>query len=130
MKITVHYSTKTGTIKQAFNKMFPFLKIEFIKSNSENDDTGRWKDSFLHNRYLGEINEQLKQGSISINGDYKASSIKQLFQQNFGLPVEVFRKEKKNWIGTATDELTLFQQNEKAKEICAPVIYDSFDHGK
>ena len=118
MKITVHYSTKTGTIKQAFNKMFPYLKIEFIKTHSENVEIGRWNDIVLHNRYLGEINERLKQGSISINGDYKVSSVEQLFQQNFGLPILVFRKQKKQWVSAKTDELTLAQQNEIGKESC------------
>ncbi len=121
MKITVHYSTKTGTIKKAFNKMFPFLKIEFLKAAQANQEVPSWMDAILHNRYVGEINESLKQGSIRINGNYKVASVEQLFQQNFGLPVHVFRKQKKEWIETAeTGDLTLSEQNEQGKESCIP----------
>src|SRR3954471_1858919 len=118
MKITVHYSTKTGTIKQAFNKMFPYLKIEFIKAVAANGEAISLVDLVLHNRYLGEINGYLKQGSININGDYNAASVEQLFHQNFGLPVIVFRKEKKQWVTAKASELTLSQQNEIGKESC------------
>ena len=118
MEITIHYSTKTGTIKQAFNRMFPYLKIEFIKAVAENAGLVPGRNMVLHNRYLGEINESLKQGSISIHGDHRASSIEQLFQQNFGLPILVFRKQKKQWVSAQAEELTLFQQNEKGKESC------------
>lgn len=128
MKITVHYSTKTGTIKQAFNRMFPFLKIEFIKTQPENAETGGWKDFILHNRYLGEINECLKQGSIHIHGDYRASSVEELFQQNFGLPIQVFRKQKKEWIPAKTDALTLTEQNEQGKESCIQVYENREGH--
>ncbi|MFT3908046.1 MAG: hypothetical protein QM737_01360 [Ferruginibacter sp.] len=118
MKITVHYSTKTGTIKQAFNKMFPYLKIEFITAALGNFGSVTGKDVILHNRYLGEINDCIKQGSISIHGDYKAAFVEQLFRQSFGLRIMVFRKQKKQWIPVKADDLTLSQQNEKGKESC------------
>lgn len=125
MKITVHYSTKTGTIKQAFNKMFPYLKIEFFKTTYAKARATSWTDMALHNRYVGEINGRLKQGSISISGDHKVASVEQLFQQNFGLPVLVFRKQKNTWIETtSSDELTLSEQNEMGKESCTPLIFE------
>ncbi|MEO6669261.1 MAG: hypothetical protein ABIN36_07275 [Ferruginibacter sp.] len=115
MEITAHYSTKTGTIKQAFNRMFPYLKIEFIKTLTGNQPFPSDRDLILHNRYLGEINERLTTGTIEISGDCKASNLERLFLENFGLAIRVLKKEKKQWIPAATEGLSLIQQNEEAK---------------
>ena len=97
--------------------MFPYLKIEFL--TTANTETVSWMDRIIHNRYVGEINGGLRVGSLSISEDYKGASVEQLFQQDFGLPVLVFRKQKKAWIKTnSADELTLSQQNEIGKESC------------
>jgi hypothetical protein len=104
--------------------MFPFLKIEFFKTAAARVEAKSWMDVVLHNRYAGEINEYLKQGSININGDHNVSSVEQLFQHNFGLPVQVFRKQKKLWVGAnETHELTLNEQNEIGKESCGQHIF-------
>ncbi len=123
MQITLHYSTKIGTIKQAFSKNFPYLKIEFIKKPCTEGEANSWSRMVLHNMFVGEINNALKRGSINISGDRKIVAVKQLFEQNFGLPVQIFRKEKKAWIPTTrTEELTLSQQNEQAKKTCAQTV--------
>ena len=118
MQITAHYSTKTGTIKQAFSRMFPFLKIEFIKVVTDHAGFDVNTSMILHNLYLGEINERLKTGTIDINDDYKASNVEELFKKKFGLPIQVFRKEKKQWILAVADEFTLAEENEMGKESC------------
>lgn len=118
MKIIVHYSTKTGTVKQAFNKIFPYLKIEFVKTLISQNDQTKTNDTILHNRFLGEINENLRHGFILIKNEDKPSFIEQSFHRQFGLPVQVYRKQKKKWIPAITEDLTLYQQNEIAKESC------------
>jgi len=123
MEITMHYSTKTGTIKKVFNKLFPYLKLEFLKTVLINEAVSSWSESVLHNRYLGEINHSISQGSITISGEEKAMRVEQLFQQEFGLPVKIFRKNKKAWVTTATDDLTLAEQNEIGKESCQVAEY-------
>ncbi|MEO8770602.1 MAG: hypothetical protein ABI402_10970 [Ferruginibacter sp.] len=122
MKIAVHYSTKTGTIKKAFSKKFPYLKIEFLRSANVKAEPESWMNMVLHNRYVGEINKGLKEGFIDIAEDHKVASIEQLFQQNFGLPVLVLVRQKKSWIKVnEPGELTLSQQNEKGKESCLAI---------
>ena len=118
MQITAHYSTKTGTIKQAFSRMFPYLKIEFIKEVTDHAGSAVNTSMILHNRYLGEINERLKTGTIEISDDYKASNVEELFKKNFGLPIQVFRKEKKRWVPAVAEEFTLAEENEIGKESC------------
>jgi hypothetical protein len=115
MKITVHYSTKTGTVKQAFNKIFPYLKIEFIKTDSsEQKMENKFSVNILHNRFLGEINNNIRQAEINIRQDDKANYLEELFYHQFGLPIKVFKKERKHWLPAAIEDLTLSQQNEQA----------------
>lgn len=119
MKITIHYSTKTGTVKQAFNKIFPYLKIEFVKGRIPPEYELQQSNLILHNRFLGEINGDLRNGFILIKNDDKPSWLEQSFHKQFGLPIQVFRKQKKKWIlATTTEDLTLHQQNEIARESC------------
>lgn len=129
MKITVHYSTKTGTIKQAFSKIFPYLKIEFVKNETNLNSETKFNNTILHNRFLGEINENLRQGIIQIKSDDKPASLEQSFRQQFGLPIQVYRKQKKQWIlAVSPGDLTLYQQNEIAKSTCALSMENNLTH--
>jgi len=122
MKIKISYSEKTGKIRNTFNSKFPFLKIEFFNTSHAPGQPTSKNNLVSENILLGEINPLIKEGTIMIGPDEKVATIEQTFQEEFGLPVQVFRKQKNVWIETTkTDQLTLAQQNEKGKQASAPV---------
>ena len=78
-------------------------------------------DMVKDNHTLGEINSNLMKGSITIHPNDTVAFIEQSFQQKFGLPIQIFRKQKDAWIETTkTDQLTLAIQNQKGLEASAP----------
>lgn len=117
MKLKISYSEKTGKIRRTFNDKFPFLKIEFFNTaHAPGQPTSR-NNLVSENIFLGDINPFIKEGTITIAPEEKVAAIEQAFQKNFGLPVQVFRKQNNVWIETTkTDQLTLAEQNEKGKQ--------------
>lgn len=122
MKIKISYSEKTGKIRSTFNSKFPFLKIEFFnKAHAPGQPTSK-NNLVSENIFLGEINPFIKEGSIMIGPEEKVATIEQTFQKNFGLPVQIFRKQNNVWIETTkTDQLTLAEQNEKGRSASMPI---------
>lgn len=66
---------------------------------------------------IGEVRNKHNSGEVSIHGNQKVSTLESNFHDTFGLNVQVFRKSANLWLQTTvTDEWTLSQQNETAKE--------------
>jgi hypothetical protein len=116
MKLKIKYSSTTGKIKEAFSKMFPFLKIEFFKKPHKVGEVSEKKLVVTRNTVLGDITGAMKEGDIMISPETRTSDLEQLFQQKFGLSIQVFRNQNNTWIETSnTDDLSLADQNEKGR---------------
>jgi len=64
----------------------------------------------------------LNEANLTIYGQQKVSEVEQLFQDVYGLSVQVFRKSGTIWLETtATDDWTLNKQNDEAKELSSPI---------
>jgi len=123
MKIEITNNTKAHTVKDAFNKAYPFLKIEFVSAKHSAGEASTITELIREDALLGEINSELKRGSIFISPKDTVAFIEQTFQQKFGLPIQVFRKQKNAWIETTqTDQQSLTWQNEKGKEASIPSV--------
>jgi len=124
MKLEITKSKKAREIKDRFNKNFPFLKIEFFSRQHAPGEATPQNNLIKEDITLGQINQALEEGSISISSHDSVSSLEQAFQEKFGLSVQVFRKQKTAWIETTrTDLLTLEEQNKKGQEACSPMSY-------
>jgi hypothetical protein len=108
--------TKLSKIKKEFNDSFPFLKLEFFRH--------------LHKVHAGSpkhlvISEDLvlkpvhrPNQELIINQHMPVSVLEQLFQDHFGISVQVFRKSGNSWLETTmTDDWTLGRQNDEGKEL-------------
>jgi hypothetical protein len=108
---------KIETVQEAFNKHFPFLKIEFFKRKHEWGKPSPESQRVHVGQTLGSINEAIKEGKITLDPDNTTGWVEQVFMREFGLPVQVFRKEGSVWIETTkTDKLKLFEQNEMGRQ--------------
>ncbi len=125
MKLTINYLQKTGTVKQAFNQELPFLKIEFFNMPHKEGDPSPLRNMLGDNIRFEKINPHVKEGVLTIKSTDTVAAVEKYFQQ-FGLSVQVFRKQKDTWIETTkTDGSTLWQQNEMGKQACAPLGHAS-----
>ena len=104
-------------VQKQFNKVFPFLKIEFFKEKHQKGIGTEKKNMYVNrNEYLFVIGHQDKSGQIQLDGNQTVQQLEEIFETNFGLHVQIFRKSGKIWLETSTtDGWTLNQQNEEGK---------------
>jgi len=116
--ITINDSKKISDLQKEFNDVFPFLKLEFFHRPHVNHRGSVRKDMFNTGMTLKECNKKDAKGSILLKADMKVSELEELFQNVFGLSVQVFRKSGNAWLETTvTDDWSLEQQNDAGREL-------------
>ena len=124
MKLYLSHDTKVSELKKSFQDHYPYLKIEFFRTRHSLGEGSTWNEMVPGSATLIEVTGQLREGEIEIKPGYKVFEVEQLFQNSFGLPVQIFRKTRFSWIETTkTDHLNLKKQNDMGKENCH-AIYD------
>lgn len=122
MELVINETKTVGEIQKAFNKRFPYLKISFFKKPHAAGEASPLSEMHHVDELIKDIRHKDKNGIISIDGDMQVNQLEMLFQEVFGLSVQIFRKSGENWLQTTTtDSWTLNQQNIKGKEMSAPV---------
>ena len=117
MEINVNSSSTLSQIQEAFKAHYPYLKLAFFKI-TEGGPQEFNKAHLLTDQSatLESLGNASAQGAISINGHLKVSTLEQHFMEQFGIPVQVFRKSGSAWLQTSTsDNETLVQQNAKGQ---------------
>ncbi len=118
MKLHIHFNDTLENLQRSFNTEFPFLKLEFF---TRPHDKGKpTEKQFLVNskRTIDSCNPELKETTVTIPTAMTVQELEKLFQDDLGLYVQVFRKSGKVWLETtATDNWSLFKQNEEGQEL-------------
>lgn len=116
--LTITSAKNLNTIKEEFNAVFPFLKLEFFKHKHGIKDASPKRDLFESNLSLNTLPKKYLDGFIHISEDMPVSKLEQLFLDQFGLSVQVFRKSGNSWLETSfTDDWTLKRQNDAGNEL-------------
>jgi hypothetical protein len=103
-------------VEEEFNRMYPFLKIEFEKNGSIRPDAADLAGPDYD--ILRKRAKQLLLGELNLTDAMKVSELETALQQVFGNAVQVLRKSGNFWIGTRmTRDLTLKQQNDHGREL-------------
>ena len=123
MEIQISNTTTIDEIKTWFSTKFQQLKIEFFL---DDDHDGRFNSDEMimdNDVEIGRIRESGSDGILKITRKTTVSTLEKLFQENFGVNVEVFRRAGTLWLlTTAIDNLTLSEQNELASESLSDYI--------
>lgn len=131
MEILIDRNKKLSALQSDFQKLFPFLKIEFYNQFHEEQE-GSLKEVILnHDLSIKEVTDHALPRVIKISGKMTAEELETAFADIYGLSVQVFRKAGGIWIQTiATDNLTLDELNQRASQfpkIQEDTIVDSMD---
>ena len=122
MELLITDNTTIKTIQDEFNKQFPFLKLEFFSKPHKKGEASAKELIRNNDKTLGECRMKKSDGALKIYAKQKVSELEQLFQDHFGLSVQVFRKSGRVWLETtSTDDWTLMKQNDEAIELSKPV---------
>ncbi len=127
MKIEIIGSRPILAIQQEFNRVFPFLKIEFFTRSHTKGKPTSAKFIVKPGKFLRDFGVPENQAELEITGDTTVFELEKTFRERFSLNVQVFRKSGRIWLETtATDDWTLDSQNEQGKELTE----GSYDKGE
>ena len=118
MKLHISNSRLVADVKADFNKDFPYLKLEFIRSNGHRETAIYSKDRVTEDSDIGAIRTKQFEGEIEYNENSSVADFENKFYELFGLNVQIFRRSGNIWLETTmTDNWTLKMQNEHGREI-------------
>ncbi|MBC8157511.1 hypothetical protein H7X64_05025 [Armatimonadetes bacterium] len=129
--MTLHISEnrKISEVQEDFNRLYPFLKIDFYRSNV--GSTGFPERKHLQNSITIQAAGLIKNGNFEISDSMTVGQLEDIFITEFGLSVQASRKSGILWLETTmTDKWTLKQQNDHGKELSEPVIYSNIQKGR
>lgn len=117
MKIQVSKDRTIAQIQDEFAQTYPFLKLVFFTKPHK-----AYKGSpakFLvsdRNVTLGSLEKKPHSGELYLEPEMPTWQVERLFEEEFGLHVQLFRKSGNTWLETSvTDDLTLEEQNVKGQ---------------
>ena len=115
MKLTITDKKKLSEIQNEFQKAFPYLKIEFYKHLHDEGEGSKKNDTADNTKTIFEIKNEKVDASINVKGDLTVTEFEPAIAEVFKMGAQVFRKSGDIWLQTtATDHLTLDEQNQKA----------------
>jgi len=118
MKLVINDHRKIFAIQEDFNKLFPYLKLEFY---SKPPGIGVGSSNKLVKRSsktLGEYRIIYNKGKLTVTSQMTSSEIVENFRDIYGLTVKIFRKSGKAWLETTvTGKWTLEEQNLRGEEL-------------
>ena len=107
MELTIHSDFLVRTIKENFNKTYPFLKLEFYR---DGDKHKMLRDA---ERLYIKSNEALM---ISIEAARTLKELKNDIEKMTGYTAQIFRRSGNVWIETSlTDDWSLERQNKEGE---------------
>ena len=118
MNIEINDTNSIGSVQQAFNSMFPYLKIEFFTNLKSVSGRLHRKIVDKYIQTFGEYKKTKSKESIIINSQMTLSDLDNQLQNEFGLSVKLYRYSGRLWLETTvTDSWTLEQQNKEGEAL-------------
>ena len=118
MKISIDDQQTIAQVRDSFNKLFPFLKLEFFSKRHASEQPSPLKFLIKKNVTLKECRTIHNSGEITVTPDMKVNELEQLLWDEYGLGVQVFRKSGVIWLETVlTDLWTLAEQNAEGESL-------------
>jgi hypothetical protein len=106
-----------GELQTAFNEAFPYLKLGFFTKPHEAYKVSPAKFMITDTEMKLALLENVDSpDAIYLEPDMPTWQVERLFEELFGLHVQVFRKSGSTWLATSrSDDLSLEQQNAKGR---------------
>lgn len=132
MKIKIAPAMTIADVQESFHAAFPFLKLVFFTKPHKAFKGSPAK--FLvqdRSQQLVALEKEPREGVLYLEPEMPVWQVERLFEEEFGLHVQVFRKSGNTWLETSvTDSMSLEQQNAKGQasehvhfEIVDPIDY-------
>jgi hypothetical protein len=117
-EIIINDEKTVEQIQEDFNKIFPFLKIEFISGLEMLSANLSKKTMKSSGKTIKELSTKNNRDFIHITPQTTTAELVQLFYENYNLTVDILRHSGKAWLKTSkTNYWTLEQQNKLGEEL-------------
>lgn len=101
-------------IQEAFHGLYPGLKIEMYEIAHEESKGSKKSDQYDSSVRLSEIRSFHKEGDFTILPEMTVQQVEDIFEELYGLHVQIFRKSNTIWLQTSkTDHWTISESNRK-----------------
>ncbi len=120
MNIKIDDSLTLLSVQQEFNRIFPYLRINFFQTFK--DKSGIVQRKLLEKciRTFGEFRLNNSDDVIDIIPEMSVSDLEKKFLNEYGLKTQVYRSSGRIWLETnATDSWTLEEQNSQGEALSA-----------
>ncbi|MBS1638109.1 MAG: hypothetical protein JST26_19510 [Bacteroidetes bacterium] len=119
MEIIVNNHRNIEGVQEEFNRVYPYLRLEFFLHRHGLHQGNPKKDALKHDMLLKQFQKGKNEGKeFIIHEDMLVSELEEQFQKVFGISAQVFRKSGRSWIETTlTDDWTLKRQNDEGQEL-------------
>lgn len=118
MKITINDQWKLIAVQEAFNVLFPYLKIQFSGKADRNLGFHPFKGPANGSTTIKECRTVHRSDELTINPMMTVSDLEEGFRNIYGLGIQVLRKSGKIWLETTvTDGWTLEEQNRQGEAL-------------
>src|SRR5215204_1318195 len=125
MELKLFRKTTIRELKKQFSKNFPFLKLEFFYQPHNKQEGSALRQKIADHVLLSTVSKRLQKSFFTFHASITVAEFEQGLQQEFGLPVQVFRKADHIWIETIqTDKLSLEKQNSMGEASCKPFYFN------
>ena len=118
MEIRIDDTKKLSTIQTEFSETFPYLMLEFFTRPHNIGTPSPKKIMIPIVKTVGQCRSVHTQGKLTIIPSMTVAALEQVFNETYGLSVQVFRKSGNVWLETTvTDGWTLEKQNRHGEEL-------------
>jgi hypothetical protein len=135
MNLIITPSTSLASIQAKFNKMFPYLKLEFYQPIEIKGNKNENRYLYHKSTRLFEIIDLKGIKVLNISEFSTINAIKELFSSQLKLEINIFRKSRNGWLNTEkTNEWSLKRQNLVGEEIStsfqiSPFVFSESTYG-
>lgn len=130
MYLDINDTTRFEEIKEVFSDFYPYLLLEFYTRKHKKYESSMDIDLVPPGTTVGDIKKTHVSGVLEILPLNKVADVEREFQQRFGLPAQIFWKNKDVWEETTDmDDLTLKELNEMARNSSDELILEEYEKG-
>lgn len=117
MQIPITADRTMGEVQKDFQSEFPFLKLVFFQKGHKAYKSSHAKFMLTdQSATMRDLCGHRHEGLLFVEPEMPTWQVERLFEEEFGLHVQIFRKSGNVWLETSvSDDLSLDQQNAKGK---------------
>jgi len=124
MKIIIDDSKKLVSIRDEFNRFFPFLSLEFF----ETKNGSLRKIHILDGITVGKCRKSREPEILTVFPEMSVADLEGILSDRFGLNTLVLRKSGMVWLKTTHTQAWSLEQQNKQGEIISAHLFKQEDH--